>query len=249
MHHARLVSRPLLVLPLLIVMVLAPCGDDPSNARPRTTPSDSTAATGAATDETPATEASPEPATAAVSELLGEKTLFVPGGSGATDLDTAVKGRECVLAEALPLTCRASTGAGGAFVVTVEGVADAPGDFNVVVRCGLTPAAPSASASGPFQPITTDLGLAEYGEVAGITLRGADTAEAALVYLSADAECPIVWSLGEISRDSIFTGGTDALNGSEAPIRFLDAAGVDACAVADGQGGITVGTPRGDACR
>ncbi len=173
----------------------------------------------------------------------------MPGGSGAADLDSAVAGRECVLAEALPLTCRASTGAGGAFVVTAEGVADAPGDFNVVVRCGLTPAAPVASASGPFQPITADLGLAEYGEVVGVTLRSTDTVEAALVYLPADEECPIVWGLGEISRDSIFTGGTDALNGSEAPIRFLDAAGNLACAVADGQGGIAVSSPQGNTCQ
>jgi len=146
-------------------------------------------------------------------------------------------------------TCRATTGAGGAFVVTAEGDEDSPGEWNVVVRCGLRPAIPGASATGAFTPVMADLGLAPYGEVAGVTLLGTDSAEAAIVYQPAGASCPVVWALGGVDRASLFTGGTDALNGEESPLRFRDATGAEVCAVADGRGGITVGVPDGADCR
>jgi hypothetical protein len=181
-------------------------------------------------------------------EVLGESTAFAPGGD-VEPIDAGVSGRECLLSEPLFGSCRAATGAGGAFVVTAEGSADAPGEWTIVARCGLTPAAPGASASGAFTPVVTDLGLAPYGEITGVTLLGPDRAEAALVYQPGGAACPTVWGLGEIDRTSLFTGGTDALNGAEDPLRFRDATGAEACAVADGEGGISVGTPDGADCR
>ena len=95
--------------------------------------------------------------------------------------------------------------------------------------------------------MSADLGLEPYGDVVGVTLTG-DVAEGALVYHPEGVDCPVVWGLGEIERSSLFTGGTDALNGEPSPIWFVDAEGTEACAVADGQGGIKVGTKQGDDC-
>ena len=175
----------------------------------------------------------------ATTDVLGEAGLFGPGGGGAAPLVAQVDGRECVLADALFGSCRASTGAGGAFLVTAESTAEAPTTWTMVVRCGTSPGIPAASTHGDFQPQTSDVGLEPYGEVLGITLR-AEVAEAALVYQPDGAECPVVWGLGEVDQGSFFTGGLDALSGSSNPIRFTDAQGVRACAVADGAGGIAV---------
>jgi len=187
------------------------------------------------------------PVSTANATILGEPTAFTAGAAGAEDLSVSINGRECVLAELLPITCRASTGAGGSFVVTAESAIDAPTEFTMVVRCGLDPAIPAASGSGG-QPVTSDLGLAPYGEVAGITLIGPDSAEAALVYQPEGEDCPVVWGLGEVDPTSFFTGGTDALNGEESPIFYKDGTGADACAFADGQGGITVSSAEGGKC-
>ena len=134
-------------------------------------------------------------------------------------------------------------------MVTSESSLDAPSTWNVVVRCGLLPSQPGAAAAGEFTPLVADLGLAPYGEVVGVTLLSADGAEAALVYQPEGADCPVVWGLGEVGSNSLFTGGIDALNGEENPLRFTDASGADACAVADGQGGISTGTADGTTCR
>ncbi len=232
----------LLVIPVLsgLPLLLGACGGgeagqaDDAVEQSSTTPS--------------ASPASAEPtASIARATILGGTTSFTTDAGDAVDLDVAVNGRECTLAELLPLTCRGSTGAGGDFVVTVESSLGAPTDFTVVVRCGLTPAIPAASGAGG-QPVLADLGLAPYGEVMGVTLIGADSAEAALVYQPEGAECPVVWALGKVDRTNLFTGGTDALNGEESPIRFRDAAGLEACASADGQGGITVSAAQGGRC-
>jgi hypothetical protein len=179
-------------------------------------------------------------ATSTDAQILGEDTVFAPGGDGAADLTAEVAERECELGEVLFGSCRASTGAGGPFLVTAEGDVDAPGEWNVVVRCGLDPATPVASAKGTFQPATADLGLAPYGEVLGVSLTTGDEAEGALVYQPEGSDCPVVWGLGPIGPSNVFVGGTDRLNGDEAPIRFTQADGSPACAVADGDGGIEV---------
>lgn len=238
--------RPLIVLLLSVLLWLAGCGS--GDDEPRQAASDDAGGSPSTPDDAAEPADDAPTATSAKGTITGLPSLFEDGGGGAVDLDASVEGRECVLAETLPLTCRAATGTGGGFVVTAEGVADAPGDFNVVVRCGLTPAAPVASASGPVQPITTDLGLAPYGEVVGVTLIADDVAEAALVYLPDGTGCPVVWGLGPVDPGSFLTGGTDALNGEEAPIRFSDATGRSVCAEADGEGGIAVTSARGDAC-
>lgn len=214
----------------------------------------STASTALADAQQSDTAGSPEPVTepddVSPVEVLGDPTQFGSGTNGATALEVAVNGRECVLSDTLFGSCRASTGTGGQFVVTAEGSVDDPSRWNVVVRCGLKPARPAAVASGQFTPVTTDLGLTPYGEVVGVTLRSSGSVEAALVYQPDGADCPVVWGLGEVGSDSLFTGGTDALNGEDAPVYFTDAAGARVCAVADGQGGVSTGTP-GDAttCR
>lgn len=233
------------VVSIMLLALLTACGgdDEPAGSPPAaSTPASEPAS------ETASASGSQTPTDATGGEILGEPGLFVAGGSGAEDLTVMVQGRECVLAEALPLSCRASTGAGGGFVVTAEGVDDAPGDWNIVVRCGLDPARPAISASGDFLPVTADLGLTPYGELVGLTLRTDERVEAALAYWPEGAECPVVWGIGEIGQDSIFTGGTDALNGEEAPILFTDATGQPACAVADEAGGIRVGSPQGTTC-
>ena len=126
-----------------------------------------------------------------------------------------------MLADALFGSCRASTGTGGAFLVTAESTPEAPTTWKMVVRCGTNPGIPAASAQGDFQPITSDIGLEPYGEVLGVTLRG-EVAEAALVYQPDGADCPVVWGLGAVDRGSFFTGGLDALSGASNPIRFTD---------------------------
>jgi hypothetical protein len=219
------------------------CGDsDPGepDARPDESPIGSAA-------ESSGSPSSEPVAADAAAQVLGEQSTFRSGGQGTGPLDVQVNGRECVLTDALFGSCRASSGTGGAFVVTAESTPDAPSDWTVVVRCGLSPALPGASAKGSFQPMTADLGLEPYGEVVGVTLRG-DVAEGALVYQPQGSDCPVVWSLGEIGRTSLFTGGTDALNGETDPIWFVDGQGREACAVADGQAGIKVGIRQGDGC-
>lgn len=223
-------------LPVLaLVAMLSACGGGGGNGADPVADETTTAAPG--DGGSPSTT---DAVTEATAELLGEGTTFVTGGGGAGELTGSVDGRECVLADALFGSCRASTGAGGAFLVTAESTVENPTEWNVVVRCGLDPALPAASAQGTFQPSTTDLGLAPYGQVIGVMLR-AEANEAALVYQPEGSECPVVWSLGEIDKDNLFTGGTDALNGSEAPIAFTDASGKRVCASADGSGGIAVG--------
>jgi hypothetical protein len=181
-------------------------------------------------------------------DVLGEPAGF-ESGAAADPIEVGVSGRQCVTSAPLFGSCRAATGAGAAFVVTAEGDPDAPADWTIVARCGLAPAVPGAAASGSFTPVLADLALAPYGELAGVTMLGAEDAVAALVYQPEGASCPVVWGLGEIDRGSIFTGGTDALNGEESPLRFRSADGADACAVADGHGGISVGVPAGAECR
>jgi len=238
---------PTAVLLLALALALGGCGggdEDPATDNPASDNVDTTAPT----SESPAAEASVEAVPDAVSEILGERSDFAAGAGGAAPLETDIEGRECLLREALNGSCRGAGGTGGDFVVTAEGSIDAPGEWNVVVRCGLEPAVPAASAQGAFTPVIADLGLAPYGDVIGITLLGASTAEAALIYQPDGAECPVVWGVGGVDSTSLFTGGTDALNGSESPLAFRNAQGSDACAVADGQGGITVGTPQGGKC-
>jgi hypothetical protein len=232
----------------LTTATVTSCGDAPSAAGPSsdTTTATASEATASEATETPSTsEPVGEPV---VIDVLGEASPFEPGGD-AEPIEVSVSGRECVLSEPLFGSCRAATGAGGAFTVTAEGDPDSPSEWTVVARCGLTPAAPGASASGAFTPVLADIGLAPYGEVAGVTLLGPDGADAALVYQPQGAACPVVWGLGQVDRTSLFTGGTDALNGEEAPLRFRDATGAEACAVADGRGGISVGVPDGANCR
>jgi len=239
MRHAPIVRHRWLFL-ALVTLALAGCGDDGQDSAP---PSDEPAASATATATEP-----PDPPASVDAEILGESTTFAAGASGVADVEVTVHERECLFADALPLSCRASTGAGGAFVVTAEGNPDLPGEWNVVVRCGLAPAVPVASASGDFQPVISDLGLTPYGELAGITLVRDDDAEAALVYQPTGAACPVVWGIGKVDPTSLFTGGTDALSGDEAPIRFRAASGSDACAIADGQGGMMIGKPQGSTC-
>ena len=86
-------------------------------------------------------------------------------------------------------------------------------EWNVVVRCGLDPATPVAAARGTFQPVFTDLGLGDRGEVTGLTLTGEDEGNAALVFLPEGADCPVIWGVGAMSKTSLFTGGVDRLNG------------------------------------
>ena len=187
-------------------------------------------------------------ASGAVGEILGEDTAFARGGNDAANLTATVAGRECELTGTLFGSCRASTGAGGAFLVTAEGDEDAPGNWNVVVRCGLDPAEPVTAAAGSFLPIFTDLGLGGYGEVLGVTLRGTDEAEVALVYQPEGSDCPVVWGLGPTDPNAILRGGTDALNGEDAPIQITRADGTAACADADGSGGINVSDATADGC-
>lgn len=228
---------------LLLLALLGACGEnspEESEAAPSGSPTES------ATESADSTSSAP-PAADAAAEVLGEESTFQTGGGGAGPLEADVNGRECVLPDVLFGSCRASTGAGGPFVVTAESTPEAPTEWTMVVRCGLSPALPAATAQGTFQPMTSDLGLEPYGEVVGVTLTG-DVAEAALVYQPEGSDCPVVWSLGEIGRSSLFTGGTDALNGDTDPIWFLDAQGNEVCAVADGQSGIKVGTRQGNDC-
>jgi hypothetical protein len=239
-----MLPRTLLAALALTLATTASCGGDAPSTGDGAAPT--TPAESEVTDAVPATEAADD--APADIEVLGEPSAFEPA-TGAEPIAVSVAGRECVLAEPLFGSCRAATGAGGAFVVTAEGDPDSPSEWNVVARCGLTPATPGASASGEFTPVMADLALAPYGEVAGVTLIGPDGAVAALVYQAPGTACPVVWGLGDVDRRSIFTGGTDALNGEESPLRFRDAEGADACAVADGEGGVTVGVPDGAGCR
>lgn len=220
-----------------ILLALGGCGGDDPAAPSAAQPSSS---------ESPGASASAAPE--ATAEVLGEDAGFVAGGGGAGPLEVSVNERECVVTEALFGSCRAGSGDGGDFVVTAEGSMDSASEWNIVVRCGLEPAVPAASVLGEFTPVITDLGLADYGDVIGITLLDGPDSRAALVYQPEGAECPVVWGLGPVDEGSFFTGGTDALNGSESPLAFRGPGGVNACAVPDGQGGITVGKPRGDGC-
>jgi len=90
--------------------------------------------------------------------------------------------------------------------------------------------------------------LAPYGEVLGVSMSSGGQAEGALVYQPEGEECPVVWGLGPIDPLNIFVGGTDRLNGSEAPIQYTAADGSTARAVADGNGGIEVSIATGDGC-
>ncbi len=222
--------RTLGTLVLFLALGLTACGGGGEEGSAPAAPSTSASA------EAPPATTTPT----ATTEVLGEASLFSLDTGGAGELAGTVEGRECGLADPLFGSCRASTGAGGEFFVTAESTLESPTDFAVVVRCGTDPSLPVATASGDFQPVTADLGLAPYGEVVGVTFLGATT-EAALVYQPEDAECPVVWSLGEVGENSIFTGGIDALNGSEAPIAFTGSDGKQTCASADESGGITVG--------
>jgi hypothetical protein len=229
---------------LLLVAVMAGCGETEStepDAAPTSSPSE------VAEEEAASTTPSAVGGEEVASEVRGEPGSFRSGGEGAVPIDIEQNGRECVIAEPLFGSCRASSGVGGSFAVTAESTPEAPSEWNIVVRCGLSPALPAATAQGEFQPVSADLGLEPYGDVVGVTLT-ADVAEAALVYHPEGSDCPVVWGLGEIERFSLLTGGTDALNGDTDPIWFVDAEGTDACAVADGQGGIKVGTKQGDDC-
>lgn len=181
-------------------------------------------------------------------EILGEDTQFAAGGDGASDLDVEVDGRECKLTDVLFGSCRAATGAGGVFVVTAEGNPDDTSEWNMVVRCGLDPAVPVASARGTFTPQYSDLGLEPYGEVFAMTLTGADEAEASLVFQPEGAACPVVWGLGPVKTSGLFVGGTDALNGDVDPIQFTMADGTLACITADGAGGLDVSASTGGDC-
>lgn len=232
MPHRR---RALLVaLPLLV----AACGGGGDEA------TDATTGDGATTSTTAA-----EGSFDATTEILGAPTTFEAGGGGADALDAEVDNRNCKQGdEVLMGSCRASTGAGGPFLVTSEGDVAAPGEWNVVVRCGINPAEPVASARGTFLPATTDLGLAPYGEVIAVTLIGSAGNEASLVYHPEGSDCPAVWGLGPVEENSLFLGGTDALNGEERPILFTKVDGTTACAAADGSGGIEVTAAAGDSC-
>jgi hypothetical protein len=246
------VRGDLVAVGLTAAVAMTSCGggSPAAESQPTSSPTSPVASAEATASESaaapPATEA--VEGTAAHVDVLGAPSPFAPARDG-EPMEVSVSGRECVLVEPLFGSCRAATGAGGAFVVTAEGVADSPGEWTVVARCGLAPAAPGAAASGAFAPVLADVGLAPYGDGAAVTLLGTDHAEAALVYQPAGAPCPVVWGLGQVSRTSLFTGGTDALNGDEDPLRFLDATGAEACAVADGNGGIRVGAPDGADCR
>ena len=222
--------RQIAVLSALLLSTAACGGSDGTDA---------STTTGAAQSDGDVTTTTPA-ASSTDAEILGEDTAFAPGGDDAVDLTAEVAERECELGEVLFGSCRASTGAGGPFLVTAEGDVADPGEWNVVVRCGLDPATPVASAKGTFQPATADLGLAPYGEVLGVSLTTGDEAEGALVYQPEGSDCPVVWGLGPIAPSNLFVGGTDRLNGDEAPIRFMLADGSPACAVADGDGGIEV---------
>ncbi|MBJ7355884.1 hypothetical protein [Nocardioides sp.] len=225
---------------IALLGVLGACGGDADDEAGDAADPGPVASAGSepASPSTSPSASQPAPA-AAQAQVLGEPGRFAAGGGEASPLDVEMAGRECVLADALFGSCRASTGTGGPFVVTAESTTEAPSVWNVVVRCGTDPAVPAASAQGEFQPMTTDLGLEPYGEVVGVTLVG-DDAEAALVYQPEASECPVVWGLGAVDRSSLFVGGTDALNGEASPIRFTNADGAATCAVADGAGGITV---------
>lgn len=181
-------------------------------------------------------------------EILGEDTQFAAGGSGASEFAVEVDGRECKLTEVLFGSCRAATGTGGAFVVTAEGNHDDISEWNVVVRCGLDPAVPVASARGTFTPQYTDLGLEPYGQVFAMTLTGDADAEASLIFQPESAECPVVWGLGPVKTSNLFVGGTDAVNGNVAPIQFTAADGTLSCITADGAGGLDVRAATGDHC-
>ena len=221
-----------------MLLLLGACAGGSSNANdsPRTTQANDPSTTSA------------DQGSGATGQILGEDTRFAAGGSGAADVEGDVNERECKLTGTVFGSCRASTGSGGGFFVTAEGTPDAPSEWNVVVRCGLHPAAPVTSAKGTFQPQTADLGLLPYGELVGVTLRGADATEGALVYQPAGSDCPVVWGLGPIDPSSLFTGGTDRLNGDERPIQFTQPGGVVVCAVGDGSGGIEVSPASGASC-
>ena len=240
-HHAvpmRSLRSSGLLATVALLMSLVGCGDsdpDPSDAD-ATAPSSPSPAT---PSPTPSPPQSDPPAGDGSSEILGVAGMFAAGGGDATPLEAQVQGRECVLTEALFGSCRASTAAGGSFLVTMESTVEAPSVWNVVVRCGTSPAVPAASAMGEFQPMSSDLGLEPYGEVLGVTLVG-EVAEAALVYQPEGSECPVLWGLGEVDRANVFTGGLDALNGEAGPIAFTDSQGARTCADADGEGGISV---------
>src|SRR5687768_6336079 len=101
------------VVALLVVLVA--CGSDGGDDGDADQEPSPTASSGAG----PPSPSPPAPASAAT-EVLGEPGPFAAGGGEASPLDVAVDGRECVLTDALFGSCRASTGAGGPFVVTVE---------------------------------------------------------------------------------------------------------------------------------
>jgi len=67
-----------------------------------------------------------------------------------------------------------------------------------------------ASARGTFQPAYTDLGLAPYGEVTGMSLSGADETDGTLIYQPEGSDCPVVWGLGPMKPSSLVLGGTCA---------------------------------------
>lgn len=226
-------ARPaiIIVAAMTVVFAAGACGGGGKGDRDRQTTATTESSASTTADATPSD---------ATTDILGESTQFDPGGDGAEDLSSKINGRECVLEGQLFGSCRAATGAGGEFVLTAEGNRDNSSEWNVVVRCGLDPAVPVASARGEFQPITADLGLAAYGEMFGVTLGTAREAEFALVYLPSDAPCPVVWGLGAIKPSTLVTGGLDALNGTERPIQFLRPDGVTACVTADDAGGLAV---------
>jgi hypothetical protein len=180
--------------------------------------------------------------------LGGEKSLVTASTDGEGDVSAHAGGRRCAVDDAPLVDCHAGTGAGGPFVVTVEGGASAPLEWRVVVRCGLDPAVPVASARGSFTPQLTELGLKTYGEIVGVTLNGDQEGDASLAFLPSGAECPVIWGLGPIKRFSSFTGGLDPLNGSERPLQFTRPDGTVACVVADSAGGLDVHAASAGGC-
>jgi hypothetical protein len=203
-------------------------------------------ATGSSTGSTAAATASVTPGR--TTDILGDKTLFTGTTNGAGDVAATVNKRQCTVKDAPLVDCHAATGTGGQFVVTAEGNNAVPTEWNVVVRCGLDPAVPVASARGTFTPQFTELGSSAYGEMIGITFNGEQDGDANLAFLPPGTSCPVVWGLGRMKRFSSFTGGLDPLNGSERPLQFTRPDGTTACVVADTKGDLDVHAASQDGC-
>ena len=192
-------NRSVLMLCVIVAFVAAGCGSSKTAGKG----SNSTAASDtAATTTTAATQPVVDV------KFLGETTRIGAGANGAVPMAAAPSGRECGMSKDLFGSCRAGTGAGGVFTVTFE---NDKTDFtwDVVVRCGVAPAVPIASAPALKLTVSADLKFDSVGEVVGVLMNATDGSEAALVFQPKGESCPEVFGVGAIKPNTALGGGNN----------------------------------------